>query len=378
MTEYKKALVELKNIKIPLIPNTPIIIKPYRVSNVPHANIKVDAYRKSIIDYDLNDYLGIPDKFTNKKLSSVDISKHTNYLNKLYGLEDVKPKYSIPNEYYQFNMEGKTDADMRLSEYQTELDIGNEFNTLQREDEGLGKIDEIKASDDDYATNLQLVLSESKKIKNNFNDLTTPIEKTLEKNLTKNKIKNIDLNRKIAGPIVYNAFDNDFKKNTKKLENSINKISDKEENIKHLKKLKNDFYKPNANKKNIKDDIEEANTHFHLNDNATKLQKIVRGRNVRKNKKINFDDIYDEIPLPTEENPIKTIPKKVGVKLRKPITEEQKAKYALKSKEKRLLNKLEKSEFIQVKEGELKQRLTDLDEPKLKKMKSPLKIGIKK
>ena len=89
MTEYKKALVELQNIKIPLIPNTPIIIKPYRVSNVPHANIKVEDYRKSSLDYDLNNHLGIPDKFSNKKISSVDISNYTNYLNKLYGLEGI-------------------------------------------------------------------------------------------------------------------------------------------------------------------------------------------------------------------------------------------------------------------------------------------------
>ena len=157
MSEYKKALVELQNIKIPIIPNTPIIMKPYRVSNVPHANIKVEAYRKSIVDFGYNDYKGIPDKFSNTKLSSVDISKHTNYLNKLYGLEDVKTKYSIPNEYYQFNMEGKIDADMRLSTYETELDVNNEFNTLKREDEGLGTIEEIKESDNDYATNCKFV-----------------------------------------------------------------------------------------------------------------------------------------------------------------------------------------------------------------------------
>ena len=109
----------------------------------------------------------------------------------------------------------------------------------------------------------------------------------MEKHLTNNKITNLNENRKVAGPIVYNAFDNDFKKSTKNLENALHStLFDKTERtkaIKEVKKIKNDFYKPDAYKKGIKNIVVDSNEIFEdVDDKVKNIQKMVRNHNTRK------------------------------------------------------------------------------------------------
>ena len=133
-----------------------------------------------------------------KKLS--DISENTDYINEIYGLKDIKEFNYVPDAYYQFNQKGKTMNDTMLSNLQSENNTSNEFNILLQENESSDTIDTIKQNESDYATNLQLILNESKKRVSKFDKTTTINEIKLEEDLTKDKLKN--LKKVIPKPII--------------------------------------------------------------------------------------------------------------------------------------------------------------------------------
>ena len=79
-------------------------------------------------------------------------------LDKHYNIEKINPVNRIPDAYYQFQMKGKTDADIRLANLQEEGGTNNKFNNLLKNAETGESLEDIN-------TNLKTVLEQIKKKK---------------------------------------------------------------------------------------------------------------------------------------------------------------------------------------------------------------------
>ena len=176
---YKRSIDELneQQKKIKIILPEPIIIKKYPAQKLIFDEPNVIEFRKSYINDNVNDFMQLPKRKLIIKNDNT-ISEYTDYLDKLIGIDHISlSNHKKPDAYYQFNMQNKTDADVRCDKLQTENDISNDFNVRKRENEGEGTIEEIKESDDDYATNLKMVLSSYKNKTDLYDDKTSFLTK---------------------------------------------------------------------------------------------------------------------------------------------------------------------------------------------------------
>ena len=97
-------------------------------------------YKYKLIKYDNIDY---NKGFTPKYNLNVKNETKLNYNDNKYNLvrNDVNHEMSYkssnftPDSYYQFKLEGMTNKQMELNNYQTELGIGNDFNRRIRNDD---------------------------------------------------------------------------------------------------------------------------------------------------------------------------------------------------------------------------------------------------
>ena len=125
---------------------------------------------KSFYKYKLNDSSNINYNysFTPKYNLKVWDKPISNYNDNKYNLERENKNYEMsyqtddftPDSYYQFNLKGMTHAKMMLNNYQTELEIGNDFNRRLRYDDTNETLQEIAKEDDERTTTFKLLLAE--------------------------------------------------------------------------------------------------------------------------------------------------------------------------------------------------------------------------
>ena len=147
---YKRSIDELneQQKKFKIILPEPIIIKKYPAQKLTFDEPNVIQFRKSYIDDNVNDFMQLPQRKLIIKNDNT-ISEYIDYLDKLIGIDHISlSNHKKPDAYYQFNMENKTDTDVRCDKLQTENNISNDFNVRERENEGENDIETIKESDD--------------------------------------------------------------------------------------------------------------------------------------------------------------------------------------------------------------------------------------
>ena len=166
MIAYKQAMQEINNEKqyIPIkVKSTSI--KKYPLHKMISCNKNIICYPKIQINLSINK----PQILTNIKIKDKNISKYTDEIYDLYSL-DIKLKHDDkPADYYQYNMKNKTMADFRLDAYQNENNIKSNLAILQEENNTDKTIDETKNTEDDFQTNLNLILNEYKNKQIDFN-----------------------------------------------------------------------------------------------------------------------------------------------------------------------------------------------------------------
>ena len=205
---YKRSIDELneQQKKFKIILPEPIIIKKYPAQKLTFDEPNVIQFRKSYIDDNVNDFMQLPQRKLIIKNDNT-ISEYTNYLDKLIGIDHISlSNHKKPDAYYQFNMENKTDADVRCDKLQTENDISNDFNVRERENEGEGNIESIKESNDDYTTNLKMVLSSYKNKTDLYDEHTTNVIRKIDERNFKNNKNNIKTKNKLPNYKIIPAF----------------------------------------------------------------------------------------------------------------------------------------------------------------------------
>ena len=71
----------------------------------------------------------------------------------------MKSIKSKPSEYYQYNMENMNISELRLSNLQKDNNILSNFELLKEENESNNTLDELKEQEEEYQTNLSIVLN---------------------------------------------------------------------------------------------------------------------------------------------------------------------------------------------------------------------------
>ena len=191
---FKKIMVS-QNIfpEAPIIRNSPNFNNYYGIPN----DIHNKTYLKSTMNNDLynyDDFYGIP-KLHNKKMMEADVL-------------------------LQYNLKGKSEADIRRLNLETDNGVNNDLNVRHRNDLTEISITEIKADDNDYETNLKLVL-------NAYDEKITEFGiNPMDIKIKNNHIKNLN-NKRMIKTVVNRAFDEIINKKVNKLDESFNYSYDK-------------------------------------------------------------------------------------------------------------------------------------------------------
>ena len=134
--------------------------------NKPKPEPTVKSFYKYKLNYSSN--INYNYSFTPKYNLKVWDKPISNYNDNKYNLKRENKDYELayktddftPDSYYQFNLKGMTDAKMMLINYQTELEIGNDFNRRLRYDDTNETLQEIAKEDDERTTTFKLLLAE--------------------------------------------------------------------------------------------------------------------------------------------------------------------------------------------------------------------------
>ena len=188
MIAYKNALNQINNEKkyiYPTVKSTPII--RYPLHKMINCNNNIISYPKNNIILSINK----PQIFSNIKISDKNISKYTDEIDDLYSL-NIKLKHDDkPPDFYQYNMKNKTIADFRLDAYQTENNVKSNMSILKEENDTDKTLEELNNDEDDFQTNLNLILTEYKNKQNYYNTTKTEIDDN------ELKLETDDINRKL-------------------------------------------------------------------------------------------------------------------------------------------------------------------------------------
>ena len=118
----------------------------------------------------MNYFVENPKNYIRKYNENKDVTNYTNEIKKLNNLNiELKHDNDKPPDYYQYNMKNKTIADFRLDTYQNENNIKSNMTILKEENNSDKTIDEIKTNEDDFQTNLNLILNKYKNKQNYYN-----------------------------------------------------------------------------------------------------------------------------------------------------------------------------------------------------------------
>ena len=158
-----------------------ILVKEFtNEMNKPKEQPKVTSFYKYKLNdpYNFDHNIGFTPKY-NLKVWDKPIS---NYNDNKYNLKRENKDYELayktddftPDSYYQFNLKNMTNDKMRLNNYQTELEIGNDFNRRIRNDDTGETLQEIKAEDDERITSFKSLLTEYNE---NYSDAITEDDK---------------------------------------------------------------------------------------------------------------------------------------------------------------------------------------------------------
>ena len=118
----------------------------------------------------MNYFVENPKNYIRKYNENKDVTNYTNEIKKLNNLNiELKHDNDKPPDYYQYNMKNKTIVDFRLDTYQNENNIKSNMTILKEENNSDKTIDEIKTNEDDFQTNLNLILNKYKNKQNYYN-----------------------------------------------------------------------------------------------------------------------------------------------------------------------------------------------------------------
>ena len=160
MIAYKNAMKEMSNLKEPItyIKKQGPITK-YPMHKAINCTNKIIPFQKR----NISELINKPTQLIKMKIADKNIDNYTNNIDKLYSL-DIKLK-SIndkPPEYYQYNMQNKTIEDFRLDALQNENNIKSNMTILKEENDSNKTLNEIKTDEDDFQTNLNMILNKYK------------------------------------------------------------------------------------------------------------------------------------------------------------------------------------------------------------------------
>lgn len=203
MIAYKNAMYEMYHLKDP----KPILEKEHNIVKYPKHKItnydnKIIPFPKHKMDYIVEN----PKSYIRKYNENKDVTDYTNKIKKLHSL-NIKLKHDNdkPPDYYQYNMKNKTISDFRLDAYQNENNIKSTMSILKEENNSDKTIDEIKTNENDFQTNLNLILNEYKNKQNYYNKTKTEItdnELQLETDDMNKKLDELTTDNKKL-PVIY-------------------------------------------------------------------------------------------------------------------------------------------------------------------------------
>ena len=211
MIAYKNMMNEINNLKEPkpIIEKKHCIIK-YPLHKIYNSDNKIIPYPKHKINYLVDNSKNFIRKYNENK----EVANYTNDIDKLYSLDvKLKSDNDKPPDYYQYNMKNKTIEDLRLDAYQNENNIKSNMTILQEENASNKTINEIKTDEDDFQTNLNIILNEYKNKQNELN--LGKIEPSDIENVLNTKLINIKSNKLTSDynklPIVFKTFSKPIK-----------------------------------------------------------------------------------------------------------------------------------------------------------------------
>ena len=289
-----------------------ILIKEFENEmNKPKEQPKVTSFYKYKLNdpYNFDHNIGFTPKYNlkvwDKPISNYNDNKYNLKLeNKSYEMS-YKSDDFIPDSYYQFNLKGMTNDKMRLNNYQTELEIGNDFNRRIRNDDTGETLEEIKAEDDERTTSFKSLLNEYNKnlaIAVTEDDKDEVTNKYEEDKYTENKKYNKPTIMKVPEHIKFNKVVEKLKKTAKIYDNlKLTKANESDFINQKMKDYKKTFFREEQQNKELI--LNEMNDHnikmgtaiLENKANAKKIQKA--GRNYIKkvkNEKIEQDNINKE------------------------------------------------------------------------------------
>ena len=203
MIAYKNAMNEMYHLKDP----KPILNKEHNIIKYPkHKIINCDNSIIPFPKHKMNYIIENPKSYIKKYNENKDVTDYTNEIKKIHSL-DIKLKHDNdkPPDYYQYNMKNKTIEDFRLDAYQTENNIKSNMAILKEENNSNKTIDKIKTNEDDFQSNLNLILNEYKNKQNYYNTTKKEIsdnELHLETDDTNKKLNELTTENKKL-PIIY-------------------------------------------------------------------------------------------------------------------------------------------------------------------------------
>ena len=194
-----------------------------------------------------------PKNYIRKYNENKDVTDYTNEIKKLHSL-NIKLKHDSdkPPDYYQYNMKNKTMTDFRLDAYQTENNVKSNMSILKEENNSDKTINELKTDEDDFQTNLNLILNEYKNKQNYYNTTKTEIDDN------ELKLETDDINRKLDElttdnkklPVIYKTLTQPIFKD-EKINKKIKAIFDNNKTLNDQKDILENK-KNNMNEKQIK------------------------------------------------------------------------------------------------------------------------------
>ena len=194
-----------------------------------------------------------PKNYIRKYNENKDVTDYTNEIEKLHSL-NIKLKHDSdkPPDYYQYNMKNKTMTDFRLDAYQTENNVKSNMSILKEENDSDKTINELKTDEDDFQTNLNLILNEYKNKQNYYNTTKTKIddnELQLETDDINRKLDELTTDNKKL-PVIYKTLTQPIFKD-EKINKKIKAIFDNNKTLNDQKDILENK-KNNMNEKQIK------------------------------------------------------------------------------------------------------------------------------
>ena len=211
MIAYKNIMNELNHSKEP----KPMIEKKHCITKYPlhkvcNSHNKIIPFPKHKMNYLVDN----PKNFIRKYNENKVAANYTNNIDKLYSLDiKLKSEDDKPPDYYQYDMKNKTIEDLRLDAYQDENNIKSNMTILQEKNIINKSLNEINTDEDDFQTNLNIILNE---YKNKQKDLNlrevepTDNELNFKTNIINNKLERLKTDHNKL-PIVFKTYTKQIK-----------------------------------------------------------------------------------------------------------------------------------------------------------------------